>query len=261
MADQEDPENKIGVYLLHNQQTQQGYVGSSVDVDERGKEHFQLLKAGKHPNRRLQAAYAANPNFEFVSLVLGDRDAAFDYEQSIIDELGRSQVLLNISQDARYCRVPGLKHTEEAKAKIGAASKGHKYHLGRKHPPEFGAKVSERMKGHLVSSETREKIRQSKLGTTMPRDAVEKMRQTKIGKTASEETRLKMSQAQKGKVITEDQKAKLREARSGEFKPVSAEGQIFASINEAARQLGLNPGTIYHRVNSPNFPTWFFVTA
>lgn len=261
MDEDENPENKIGVYLLHNQQTDQGYVGSSVDIEERGKEHFQLLRTGKHPNRRLQAAYVANPNFDFVGLVLGDRDAAFDYEQSVIDELGKSPVLLNISQDARYCSVPGLKHSDETKAKIGAASKGNQYRLGHKLSDFQKEQLRKANVGRPVSEETRAKISQANTGRIHTEEANEKNRQAHLGKMISDQTKLKMSQAKKGMAISEEAKAKMREARTGEFKSVSADGVTYPSINEAARQLGMNPGTVYNRLNSPSFPMWFFVTA
>lgn len=261
MGQQENPENKIGVYLLHNQETDQGYVGSSKDIHERGKEHFQMLKAGKHPNRRLQAAYAANPNFDFVGLVLGDREVAFDYEQEVIDELRGSPLLLNIAKDARYCQFEGFLHTDESKAKIGAASKGNQYARGVKHTAETKAKVSAALTGRPVSEQTRRKIGIANTGKYHTVEAKEKNRQAHLGKTHGEETRQKMSIAHSGKQISEEQKTKLREAKSSEFKSISADGVVYPSINEAARQLGLNAGTVYYRVNSPNFPAWFFVTA
>lgn len=146
---------------MHNPETDQGYVGSSKDIEERRDTHFKLLQSGKHPNRRLQAAYDANPNFDFVGLVLGDREAAFDYEQSVLDELGYGPELLNISRNARYCRVDGLKHTDETKEKIRAAAMGHTHNQGRKHTVETRAKVSAALTGRPVSQETRDKIRES----------------------------------------------------------------------------------------------------
>ena len=46
-----------GVYKLVNKATNQCYVGQSQRVEKRLKEHFRLLRLGKHPNQHLQRAY------------------------------------------------------------------------------------------------------------------------------------------------------------------------------------------------------------
>ena len=47
-----------GIYKLVNTVTGQCYVGPSQRVQKRIKEHFRLLRLGKHPNAHLQHSYA-----------------------------------------------------------------------------------------------------------------------------------------------------------------------------------------------------------
>ena len=46
-----------GLYKIVNEVTKQCYVGQSRRVRKRLREHFRLLKLGKHTNRHLQSAY------------------------------------------------------------------------------------------------------------------------------------------------------------------------------------------------------------
>lgn len=174
-------EKKPGAYMLHNLQTGYGYVGSTHDLDFRVKTHQQLLKNGKHPNKRLQAQFDVNPNFDAVVLPLEDREVAFDLEQALLDEHALNPFLLNVSRDARYCRVPGLKHSDETKAKISAASKGNQYRLG-----------------HVPSEETKKKLREANAGKPIPDERRERIRQSHIGKTHSEETKQKIRELKTG---------------------------------------------------------------
>jgi len=57
-----------------------------------------------------------------------------------------------------------FKHTEEAKRRIGEASKGNKYCLGKIYSDEHKQKISEKSKGRKQTQETKEKIRQANLG-------------------------------------------------------------------------------------------------
>lgn len=59
--------------------------------------------------------------------------------------------------------------------------------------------VSKRRSERLVSTETREKQRQAKLGRKLSPEHIEKVRQASTGRVVSEETKRKVSEAKKGK--------------------------------------------------------------
>ena len=60
-----------GIYCIINRKDGKRYIGQSVHVGARIKEHFRQLVAGQHPNKRLQAAYkkdAAFFNYEILEV-------------------------------------------------------------------------------------------------------------------------------------------------------------------------------------------------
>lgn len=46
-----------GVYQIYNEETGKRYIGSSIDVERRLKEHKRNLKAHRHSNQHLQNAW------------------------------------------------------------------------------------------------------------------------------------------------------------------------------------------------------------
>ena len=47
----------IGIYVITNVANLKVYVGQSIDIKRRWKEHLATLKQGKHFNKHLQGAY------------------------------------------------------------------------------------------------------------------------------------------------------------------------------------------------------------
>lgn len=87
----------------------------------------------------------------------------------------------------RVAKITGMKHSEEARKNISeGAKKSDRYSDARL---TQAAEHSEKMKGHAVSDETKQKMRDAQTG--------EKAHM--FGKTHSDETKLKMSLAGKGK--------------------------------------------------------------
>lgn len=74
-----------------------------------------------------------------------------------------------------------LRHTEEAKRKIGEAAKGNKFSLGSKHSEEWKSNMSKRLQGHTFnkgrkpSEETRQKMRSVKIKNGTSRESLDKM--------------------------------------------------------------------------------------
>ena len=60
-----------GIYCIINRKDGKRYIGQSVHVGVRIREHFRQLISGTHPNKRLQAAYkkdAAFFNYEILEI-------------------------------------------------------------------------------------------------------------------------------------------------------------------------------------------------
>lgn len=99
-----------------------------------------------------------------------------------------------ISYVERY----GEERALEIKKKIGAASKGNQYMLGKKFSEETKLKQSESHKGKKHSEEWNKKVGDAQRGKKKSRESVEKMRKAKTGKSLSEEHKQNISKAQCG---------------------------------------------------------------
>lgn len=206
-----------GIYAIINTHTGHWYVGQSQNIRKRRVAHLSSLRKGKHENSRLQRAWTkyGEDAFAFEALILAPVYLLNDLEQAYLDDPETSE--LNI---ARCAEVParGLRHTPEAKAKIGEASRNmspdHRAkisaaHKGRKLSSEHKAKL----KGRKRSPETRERIRMAATGRKMSAEAIAKMVASKKGYRATPETKAKQSAALKGRQITEEHKAKIAVTR------------------------------------------------
>ena len=132
------------------------YVGSAQAFHKRVHTHMKQLRRNQHDNRKLQNHYNkyGESDLEFVILeVVQDRTKLIEREQFYIDSL---QPYFNIRKIAESNL--GLKHSDEAKAKISA------WNSQRKHSEETKKKISEVQKGKFIPLETREKMREAKLG-------------------------------------------------------------------------------------------------
>lgn len=113
---------KSGIYQIRNLINGKVYIGSSVNMKQRKKQHFKKLKQQKHCNPKLQNAYNKygedNLVFEVVEIVL-DKTILIEREQYYIDTLNAVNEGYNICPTAG--NTLGLKLSEEARYNIGRA--------------------------------------------------------------------------------------------------------------------------------------------
>lgn len=147
-----------GVYLITNVLDGKVYVGSSVNMQKRCREHVSQLGRGRHHNRRLQSAWRKHGPEAFTFTVLevvkrSDREATIPVEQKWLDffqagrndcynflELASSPGSRQLSLEARRklsAALIGRKLTPEHKAKLRAAKLGRK--LSPAHCAALGA--------------------------------------------------------------------------------------------------------------------------
>jgi len=223
-----------GIYKIVNKLTGMYYVGSSIDVERRLKEHRASLDSGLHGNSHLQNSwnkYGA-VNFEFVPIKeIPITEDLIKYEQEYLDDGFSDGRLYNIlekadcsgtrSEETRQLMSKahkGKSHPEEVRAKIGR--KGEKngmygkaaWNRGKKTGPvsmEIRQKQSDAHKGHVPSIETRAKLSQMRKGRKIaPCPEERKQRISKSlkgnipwnkGKKLTENHCLNLSLAHKGK--------------------------------------------------------------
>lgn len=100
---------------------------------------------------------------------------------------------------------------------------------------------------HILSEETKEKLRQANLGKKSSEEKKEKLRQANLGKRLSDEHKQKISESLKGKAKSEDAKKHMREnsCMSKKVKCIET-GIIYNSGAEAARTFNVTPPAIRH---------------
>ena len=161
------------IYKIINAVNNKFYVGSAVNFEKRKARHLWRLKRGDHANKHLQAAwnkYGADAFvFAIVQQVADDEDILAAENVWLAKHVGQPYCY-NKAMDAT---APGtgmfgeknpmwgkkFDHTDEAKEKIGAASKA------RIQSNEEKTKRRKTMKGHEVSITTRAKISATLSGT------------------------------------------------------------------------------------------------
>lgn len=200
---------KSGIYMILNTKNGKMYIGSTNNFKARKKDHFERLKSGTHGNRYLLRAFEcgkyAQTDFIFVLVELVENTSLMLIrEQHYLDILWEQyyDIKYNI---ARYAGAPmrGLKHSAEARAKIGEAS--------RNMSEESRQKWQESMKNRPpATQETRNKLRIANLGKKHTEETKKKISEVKTN--PSDETREKMRQAKLGGKLTEEHKAKIGEA-------------------------------------------------
>lgn len=119
----------MGIYEICNLHDGKAtaYVGGSVDIGERWKQHVRALHRGDHENQHLQRAWDKYGEGAFSFCVLeqvGDEKCLSGLEQHWLDlMLEMTDDLYNISVDARS-PTAGRSLSEEHRRKIGEALGG-----------------------------------------------------------------------------------------------------------------------------------------
>ena len=133
-------EKRSGIYRIAN--GGKYYVGSAINIQRRFAQHISALRSSRHHSIKLQRAWDKYGEAEFVFEVIedvADRAMLLEREQHWIDELNACDGGYNIAPIAGRC-------------------------TGIKLSPEACLAISKRLTGRLVSEETREKLRISKIG-------------------------------------------------------------------------------------------------
>lgn len=184
-----------GVYAIVNKLNGKMYIGSSVDLHKRERQHFRELSNGTHRNRYLQRSFNKHGKdaFEFNVLICCSRETLLSHEQNLIDNLKPEY---NIYKTAGSPQ--GYTHPEEVRKKISTALLGNSY-SAKKHVPH--------------SDETKRKMALAHQMSNAMKANLEKLHAARVGKPLSMETRMRISESHKGKQASEETRQKMSEAR------------------------------------------------
>jgi group I intron endonuclease len=175
-----------GIYLIRQIETGRSYIGSSVNIERRWKEHRQRIKKGTHPAKHLANAFNlyGEEAFEFVVLEECDiSDEAIRIERENYWML-LIQPVFNSAPVAGS--VFGLKRSDEVRKRMSEAQKGRPSKLkGVPRSESAKAAISAGKKGKKLSVKHIENMKIALKGRVSPRKGV----------TLSDETKLKISLA------------------------------------------------------------------
>ena len=145
---------EAGVYLISNNVNGKCYVGSTIHLDQRRKEHFSRLANNKHINAHLQNAYNkyGREAFDFEILETVDiddniKDKLLKREQFWIDNLKPEYNILLVAGSNL-----GYHHTDKTKKKISEST------TGVKKSDEHAKHIREGQSGRVLTEEHKAKL-------------------------------------------------------------------------------------------------------
>lgn len=194
-----------GIYQIKSSiKPERIYIGSSVDVSKRWKDHTYELRKGTHHSQKLQNHFNkyGESDLQYSLLAGSEKEDLIKMEQYFIDlykpyfniapnagnTLGKKHRPETITK-IRLSKI-GKKLSEETRLKMG------KHRIGKYHSIETRKKMSlsamgnKNSKGIVQSKELKEKRSLRMIGNT---HGFKKGHTTNVGRRASDETRQKMS--------------------------------------------------------------------
>lgn len=162
-------EKLCGIYCIENLVSHKVYVGQSIDIEKRWKNHKNTLNRGVHRNFHLQRAWYiyGQECFNFYILELCHKDELDKMECYYIEKFNST------SGDCGYNSQPGGSDckvlSDEARSKISSAN------LGRVFSEEHKNNIRNALIGHAISSETKSKISNAKSGIVLTEEHKQKI--------------------------------------------------------------------------------------
>ena len=191
----------IGIYKITNKLNGKVYIGQSINIEKRWKQHI------NDPGYNIHNAIKkyGKENFSFEVLLECPAEMLNNWERDMIALYDCiSPKGYNLTEGGE-----GYRRSEETRLKMSEAKKG------KHHSEEHKRKISESKKGIHRSEETRLKMSNSRKGKHHSEETKIKISNAQKGIPLSEETRLKMSEAKKGKHLREETKHKISESHKG----------------------------------------------
>jgi group I intron endonuclease len=223
MIDFENIEELPGIYIFKNLINQKYYVGESLNVKRRIKEH--LRHTAQPIGKSIKKHGKNNFNLYIEYFPLENKETLLDIEEEIIKQLNCSTPIgYNICKRGQDST--GRTYSEEARANMSKGQLGNKNACGPK-TKEHIEKIAIKLRGQKRTNEVREKISKGHMGIG-------------IGRTLSDETKLKISNSLKGKkykkIITDQEILEICKKYS----------RVNYSAPKLAKEYGVSTSTIYN---------------
>ena len=196
-----------GIYSIKNIQNNKIYIGSSIAIERRWKEHLNKLRLNKHENRRLQNSWNKYGEeafkFNILEIVEPTKDLILSREQFFIDQYKSYDKLFGFNLFKIAGSPQGTLWTEEQKANLSEVR-------NKQYETQVGP-----MTGKKHSFETKEAMRNTHKNLQAKLRAEGKQAPQKGVFTWSEEAKQRMSETRKGKKYPKEFGEAIRQRRLG----------------------------------------------
>lgn len=225
-------EKTIGIYFIQNNVTNKTYIGSSIDIDRRLRDHFTKLRCGKHVNIHLQRSFDKHGEGAFtkgVCEIVENVDNLLAREQVWLDSHGDMNIALKAGSTL------GWKASDETRLKMSEARSGEKNPMFGKKRPEIAEMVRRLKTGVKLTEEHKRKCSEALKGNRGPWDNPESaarviaaIKLANTGRVLSDERKQQISRQMKGRVVSEETKEKHRAASLGRTHTEETKARIAA---------------------------------
>lgn len=207
-----------------NTVTNQTYIGSSVNVPQRFRDHLKALCKGNHKNPHLQSSWNKYGENAFVMEHLidcNDGDLA-EIEQRFIDAYYSHDMPLYNVKPANESRA-GFSLPEQTRLKMSLAN------IGQKRSSQTCENISKALTGRKLSPEHRAKVIAAKIGKPLSSAHRAALSRAAMGKIISETQRIKISIANTGKKQSPESIAKRAASNTGKIRSPECRARISAA--------------------------------
>ena len=258
---------KIAVYRIVNTESGTYYIGSSTNLYERWRTHRNKLRAGTHPNPKLQASWKKHGEGKFSFVILAEFESVHDMEaceEALLVDFVSDPLCCNLSTSATTPwrnKGPlhpnfGKTHSDEIKQQLRDAAmrqwENADPRTGKTHTKATRKRISAKVQAALAegrggkfipSDDTRAKMSEALKGN-----------QNAAGHVRTAEHRRKLSEANKGnqnflgKNHTEASRLKMGKA----VVAVSPDGtsHTYGTITLLRAAMGMTPPTVHRALES-----------
>jgi group I intron endonuclease len=169
---------QTGIYKITNKINKKCYIGSAYDLYKRYKDHRSALVSNRHHNTQL-TRFVNKYGIDSLQFSLLEECSVENLELREQYYITNSKNLFNETLDVKACnrgkklseehkqrisesiKTKKITRSDETKAKISKANKGHKYNLGRVQSEETKLKIAQSKIGKKLSEENKQRMREA----------------------------------------------------------------------------------------------------
>jgi len=167
-----------GIYKITNTINKKYYIGSAYDLYKRFKDHRSALESNRHHNKQL-TRFVKKYGLNKLKFELLEECNIENLELKEQYYISNTKNIFNETMNVKACnrgkklseehkqrisksiKAKHIKRSDETKAKISKANKGHKHNLGRIQSEETKIKIAQTKIGKKFSEESKQKMREA----------------------------------------------------------------------------------------------------